>query len=504
MGVKVKSVFSSFFCERTMGKLLLVTGKLAEPSVREAARRAGAEVLVLPVSVAQFITPKLAIRHLKGKIGYDKIIFPGLIRGDVTEIEKAVGIPCFKGPKYASDLPEVIMKNLDLSKTQPADFLLTARGVGEFKDAVAKAEAERERFRVGGLKIGPGFPPRIIAEIVDAPMLSPEECLARAQYYINSGADIIDVGAVAGAEYPGEIAEVVRFLKKHKITVSVDSLNPKEINAGIESGADMVLSINSTNMGEVEKWGGVAYVVIPDDGLESLYTNLKEAEKAGFGKLIADPILSPPFNIVESLSDYFKFRNLYHAQPLLMGVGNVTELIDADSIGINGLMAAMAMELDISFILTTENSQKTRNSIRELKRALEMNYLATKKGALPKDLGLDLLLAKSKGRGYEPDISGAKLIPVAEVEHGFKEDEGGCFHIFVDFDKEQIVCAHYKEGYDLVFEGNDAESISKSIIKKGLISDLEHASYLGRELQKAEIFLKLGKSYIQDEEFRGV
>jgi dihydropteroate synthase len=36
------------------------------------------------------------------------------------------------------------------------------------------------------------------------------------------------------------------------------------------------------------------------------------------------------------------------------------------------------------------------------------------------------------------------------------------------------------------------------IIKKGLVSRVEHAAYLGAELQKAEISLKLGKNYLQD------
>jgi dihydropteroate synthase len=32
----------------------------------------------------------------------------------------------------------------------------------------------------------------------------------------------------------------------------------------------------------------------------------------------------------------------------------------------------------------------------------------------------------------------------------------------------------------------------------GLISRMEHATYLGSELEKAEIALKLGKNYVQD------
>ena len=38
-----------------------------------------------------------------------------------------------------------------------------------------------------------------------------------------------------------------------------------------------------------------------------------------------------------------------------------------------------------------------------------------------------------------------------------------------------------------------------TILRLGLVSSLEHAAYLGRELAKAEIALSLKKSYEQDE-----
>ncbi len=66
-------------------RILLVTGKLAEPLVRKYGR--GCDVFVAPpVSVAAFLTPpELIVRYLK-KAGiksedYDFIIIPGLVRG---------------------------------------------------------------------------------------------------------------------------------------------------------------------------------------------------------------------------------------------------------------------------------------------------------------------------------------------------------------------------------------------------------------------------------------
>jgi len=487
-------------------KILLVTGELAENEVRDAASKLSAEVLTLPVSVAQFMSSDLAIKEIrKLDSPYDKIVFPGLTRFDVSLVETSVGMPCFKGPQHASDLVEVINGGYKLSKTEPADHLMEKKGIHDFKKLVAEVEKKEEKFKIGALKIGPSFPPRIMAEIVDAPLLSNKEVLDRARYYIKSGVDIIDVGAIAAEDNSDRLHEIVKHLKsKIKVPISVDSLNPNEINAGLHAGADLVLSLNSKNMEKVEKWSDVAYVVIPDQEPESLFKNLKDAEKCGFKKLIADPILSPPFKIVDSLSHYYNFRGLYHSQPVMMGVGNVIELMDADSVGINGLLGAIAVELDVSLLLTTENSQKTRNSVRELKRSIAMSFLAKSKGSLPKDLGFDLLLAKSKGKGLEFNLSGINVIKVNEAIPEFKADPKGHFNIFIDLEKKEIIVAHFKDKYDYIFEGSNAESLVKKILAKDLVSTRQHAAYLGREIQKAEVFLKLNKGYVQDEDFAGL
>ncbi len=49
-----------------------------------------------------------------------------------------------------------------------------------------------------------------------------------------------------------------------------------------------------------------------------------------------------------------------------------------------------------------------------------------------------------------------------------------------------------------IIEGKDAPSICSMIIENGWISELSHATYLGGELAKAELSLKLGFKYVQD------
>jgi tetrahydromethanopterin S-methyltransferase subunit A len=90
----------------------------------------------------------------------------------------------------------------------------------------------------------------------------------------------------------------------------------------------------------------------------------------------------------------------------------------------------------------------------------------------------------------------------------FEFDTKGFFVILVDHDKKKIVVEHYNYVKDKnliktgkineVIEGVDAEELCKKIIKKGLLSRLDHASYLGMELQKAEHALKNNLEYTQE------
>ena len=49
----------------------------------------------------------------------------------------------------------------------------------------------------------------------------------------------------------------------------------------------------------------------------------------------------------------------------------------------------------------------------------------------------------------------------------------------------------------LTLVSDSAEALYKMIIKSDLVSRLDHAAYLGKELIKAELALKLGMSYVQ-------
>ncbi|GAI26262.1 unnamed protein product [marine sediment metagenome] len=113
-------------------KILLVTAELAEKLVRRYAAESSlaSDVKVLPISVASFMTSELLINELK-KIKLNDlsmILVPGLVRSDLERVEEELGLPTFKGSKYAADIP-LVLDNLDkieLSKENPACELLNS------------------------------------------------------------------------------------------------------------------------------------------------------------------------------------------------------------------------------------------------------------------------------------------------------------------------------------------------------------------------------------------
>ncbi len=202
--------------------------------------------------------------------------------------------------------------------------------------------------------------------------------------------------------------------------------------------------------------------------------------------------MDAPLKVTESILRYHEFSKFDSATPLLCGAGDVTELVDADSIGLNALLALIAEEIDIDLRCTTEASPKTVGSVKELKIATYMAKAAKLRNSPPKDLGLSLLAIKDKIKYETESIPGNYVEAVENRE--FIRDPLGDFIIWVAGDK--IVCKHEK----LNVVGVNAKEIVDTVLANNLLSRLDHAAYLGRELKKAEIALKLKKNYIQDRE----
>ena len=130
-------------------KVLLVTGQLAQDIVKEYAKESTveSETLAFKIAVAAFLTPQTIVEQLKNTklTGFNMILVPGLVRGDTSLISKATGIPTFKGPRYAADLPTILdsLCEVQLSTTTPADDLLREKLQQQAFQEIEKTEKNR-------------------------------------------------------------------------------------------------------------------------------------------------------------------------------------------------------------------------------------------------------------------------------------------------------------------------------------------------------------------------
>ena len=202
------------------------------------------------------------------------ILVPGLVRGDTSIISKAVGILAFKGPRYAADLPTVLdsLCDIQLSTTLTADDLLSEKLQQKALQEIEKTEKNCAELLkkpgsmlIGNLAVGEDFPMRILAEIVDSALMDKETIQRTAKRFVEAGASIIDVGMVAGESQPEKAKHMVEWVKQVvDVPVSIDSLDPAEIKAAVEAGAELVLSVDAGNIDAIAPFvSKVAVVVIP-------------------------------------------------------------------------------------------------------------------------------------------------------------------------------------------------------------------------------------------------
>ncbi len=352
-------------------KILIATGRLAENTVRKVVGEK-ADVLVADIDIAAFITPKKLIKAFKEaefSKKYNLILLPGLVAGDFSKVSDELDCKIKLGPKHAYDLGFVLRfaDEVEFSEKVPACELLADVRKEMALELIRKAEEEAiSPLTLGEVKLGGDSRMKVMGEIVGAAELKPADLEIKIEAFIARGVDIIDLGATLNT-LPGQVRDTVSLAKSLTcIPISIDTLDPELIKEGIEAGADLVLSLNGTNMetaGPAVAKAGTAAVIIPDEGnsLESLVRNLEAARRLGIEKIIADPVLDPVgHNITESIVRYHQFHRLYPEVPLFFGAGNVTELMDVDTIGVNATLCGIGTETGASILFTPEYSDKAQ------------------------------------------------------------------------------------------------------------------------------------------------
>ena len=432
-----------------------VTGRLAEFSLRKVLESLSDQIGfdytidVLKITVAALMSPEWIAARIDVPAGTDRVVVPGYCEGDLASIQEAAKVPVECGPRDLRRLPEFFGKG-------------------------ASDEAE-----YGGYDI------EILAEINNAPRWQLKDLLAEANRARADGANLIDVGCDPGGTWSG-VAEVVSALKNEGHRVSIDSLNPREIEAAITAGAELVLSVNATNRQYAVDWS-CEVVVIPDDfatlgGLDDTVQCLAEAGVP----LRIDPIIEPiGFGFAKSLGRYLEVRRRYPDAEMMMGIGNLSELTDVDSAGVNVLLLGFCQELAIHSVLTTQVINWARTSVRECDIARRLVYHAVRQQVLPKHLDSQLVMLRDT-ETLRPDTD--------DIQRLAEQIKDTNYRILLDDESIHMVSGNTH------IRGDDPFLMFQELLDSKVKNmDASHAFYLGYEMAKAVTAKTLDKEYRQDE-----
>lgn len=432
-----------------MEHILFLTGRLAQPQLEKVL--AGIddapftwEVRELGLQVAALMTADMIRRRIAAPLNANRVIVPGRCRGNLDELSAHYGIPVQRGPEELKDLPRFFdraAKPVDLSEYEVAIF----------------------------------------AEIVDAPRLDVAGIVERAQAYRRDGADVIDIGALPATPFP-HLEDSVRALKAEGFAVSVDSMDAQELLRGGRAGADYLLSLNLDTLWIADEVAATPVIVprTPADEA-SLFAAVEAMDRRGRA-FLADPILDPiPFGFTASIVRYHALRQRFPEAPIMMGIGNLTELTEADTSGINALLLGIGAELNIAAVLTTQVSAHARRAVREADWARRIMHAAARQQSLPKGMNDALMTVHAKHPF--PDTPAEIAATAAQVR-----DPN--FRVQVSADGLHV---YNRDG---LRSGRGAFELWPQL---QLEHDASHAFYMGVELAHAELAWRLGKRYVQDQ-----
>lgn len=447
-----------------MEHIVFLTGRLAQDNLRRVidgitdapftweVREIGLQVAALmtadmirrrvPVPVVSDAPP--GAPHGASPQRADRLIVPGRCRGDLDALTQHFGIPVVRGPEELKDLPRYFQR-----AARPVDL-------SEYEVA-------------------------IFAEIVDAPRLSVDAIVERARSLVSDGANVIDIGCLPETPFD-HLEDSVQALKALGLSVSVDSMDTGELLRGGRAGADYLLSLTIDTLWVADEVASTPILIPREPADEGSLDTAIEAMQARGREFLADPILDPiPFGLAASIVRYHRLRQRHPEVAIMMGVGNVTELTEADTCGINAVLFGIAAELNVAAVLTTQVSPHARRAVGEADLARRVMHAAARHAMLPKGV-TDALMTVHAKQPF-PDT------PV-EIETIASQVRDPNFRVQIS---QAGVHVYNRDGHRL---GQGAFELWPQL---KLENDASHAFYMGVELAHAEIAWKLGKRYVQDQ-----
>jgi len=279
------------------------------------------------------------------------------------------------------------------------------------------------------------------------------------------------------------LEDAVSELKRAGHEVSVDSGDPEELRRGQRAGAQFLLSLSERTLSIAEEGDAVPVLIPSEPGdLESLARAIEAMRHRGRA-FLADSILDPiHFGFIDSLLRYAELRRRFPDIEILMGIGNLTELTDADSAGITAILSGICSELRIRNLLVVRVSPHCRRAIEEADAARRLFHAAQELESPPMNISEALTqLHERRPFPSTPEEIAELQQEIRDRNWRIEVSEAG-IHLY-NRDRHEIATDPF------TFFPVLRESV-----------DAAHAFYLGVELARAQIAFQLGKRYVQDRE----
>jgi dihydropteroate synthase len=424
---------------------LFVTGRLAEPALRGVVSdlEIDHQIAVMNISVAALMTTRWIAKRLKTPEGVDNIVIPGLCEGDVDTLQQATGLPVRKGPADVRALPEWYGREAVRAELGPRDV-------------------------------------RVFAEINDVQSLTRDQMIDRALAYQADGADVIDLGLSLDRSWLTDGPPTIAALRERGLSVSIDTLDPEHIRMADEAGVDYVLSLTPDTIELVEDLRATPVLITHDpddlDGLDRMAARATELDHPYMLDSILAPINS---GFAASLARYVEVRRRHPDAELLMGIGNLTELTEADTPGVTALLIGFCQEIGIGAVLTTEVIGWAQGAVRATVLAAQIMHLAQRQATPPKHIDSGLVTSRDESmRAPSEEELRTMQSQISDPNYRLFADADWLYA----FNSERFV---REANMYAVFDQLD-------------VVEPSHAFYLGKELMKATIARGLRKSYRQE------
>ncbi|WP_347242891.1 DUF6513 domain-containing protein [Thermogutta sp.] len=435
---------------------VFVTGRLAEPFLRRLLPDLATSydfqytVAVMPITIAGLMSVPWIAERLKVPPETTRVFLPGRCSGDPHELEAKLGIPVERGPNDLYELPAYFRR-----RHRPC--------------------LPQDEYSL-----------RIVAVVKDAADLPLPTLLDLADRLVADGADAVGLWHEDREPRP-QLARTIKALHSHGHKVWVRTLEISTWRAAIAAGADFLEPPLEVPENLLPQTKLVIEPHLPGTW-EGVEETLQLLGRIGQPTILKQSLVPVGLGFTQSMLRSVEARHIWPEISLALDLCSVLFHSAADAGPLLLLLLGFAQEIGARWILTTQEVNTARTSVRECDVIRRMIHCAHRYRVSLRSLDSSLAMLRDHA------ITNGDEEYWRELREQVRDPSP---RLFV---KANQLCA-WAFGQEL--QSSDPyelfEAISDAAKEAGRQLDPDTAFYLGYELCKATIARHLGKNYCQDE-----